>query len=114
MENGHVQIHDPFASSMDDTEEFRLLMAYGKRRRLKKVSEHSLVLEAQMGDLHATGASSRQKPVDNGKKEVKMMKKKKRKGGKALSRMFACIKGEGPARVPDVESRCGGLPGEYR
>lgn len=106
-----MQIHDPFASSMEGTEEFRLLMAYGKRRRLKKVS--SLVLEAQMGDLHPTGASSCQKPVDNGKKEVKM-KKKKRKGVKALSRIFACVKRESPAREPGVECRCGGLPGEYR
>lgn len=112
MENGPVQIHDPFAGSMDNTQEFRLLMAYGKRRRLKKVSDDGLVLEAQMGDLHPTGASSHQKPVDNGKKEVKM--KKKRKGGKALSRIFPCIKREGPAREPDVEYRCGALPGEYR
>ncbi|XP_059182376.1 apoptosis facilitator Bcl-2-like protein 14 [Centropristis striata] len=124
MANGHVEIHDPFSNhngvkkskncdpkstsdsdSMEDTEEYRLLMAYAQRRRPKKESptQDSTVLVS--GGSDANGSASPQTPE----------KKKKKKPWK---RIFSCIKPKtidedevlSPFRSKhsEVNDRCGG------
>lgn len=136
MANGHVEIHDPFSNhnnlttsssseprstsdtnGMDDTVEFRLLMAYAKRRRPKRGAasppRHTLV--AKMGDL---GPSSSQTPAETKKEEEEegktQEKKKKKKGGNRLLKILSCIKPkikdeevtERVANKPDADDRC--------
>lgn len=128
MANGQVEIHDPFSNpndlttisnsdpkssadtnGMDDTVEFRLLMAYAKRR---KPTRHILV--GQIGDPN--GPSSPQMPVKTEKEEEeeKPKKKKKKKGGKHLMKLLGCIKPQikddeqpqTPANEPAADDRC--------
>lgn len=94
MANGHVEIHDPFSNnnvassdneptsqttSMDDTVEFRLLMAYSQRRRPRTVP-----------NVRFSGQMDPPSPQKDG--EVKTERKRKRKGVKGVFRMFNCIK----------------------
>ncbi|XP_074554615.1 uncharacterized protein LOC141810729 [Halichoeres trimaculatus] len=95
MESGHVEIHDPFTNhqdrdpesttdtdDMEDTPEFRLLMAYAQRRRVIKspADESSAGHEAQEGSL----------PNGDANTEVKR-RRKRRKGWKRLAKLFPCI-----------------------
>lgn len=132
MANGHVEIHDPLSNpndlatisnsdpkstsdtnNMDDTMEFRLLMAYTKRRR---PTRHILV--GQSADPN--GSSSPQTLVKTEKEEEEKPKKKKKKGGKRLLRILSCIKhqvkdDEQPQTVAveaDAEYRCCDFNGE--
>lgn len=94
MANGHVEIHDPFsnsdvassdtqptshASGMEDTVEFKLLMAYSQRRRPKVVP--NVRFSGQMDP-----------PSPQRDREGKTEGKRKRKGVKRVFRMFNCIK----------------------
>ncbi|XP_054624416.1 apoptosis facilitator Bcl-2-like protein 14 [Dunckerocampus dactyliophorus] len=116
MANGRIEIHDPFANgnnlsssssssgaaadsreATSDAEnlrnivEFRLMMAYAKRRRRRKCSESSLEgsLEAQMGCLDSGDKSE----------EEKASTKKKKRRWKRLTSILRCIKPEtGEAR----------------
>ncbi|XP_078098870.1 uncharacterized protein LOC144512159 isoform X2 [Sander vitreus] len=120
MANGHVEIHDPFSNpnsglkstsdtdSMEDTVEFRLLMAYAKRRRPEKESTTHDIPTSLRDGTDANG-SSPQTPAMTKKEEKK---KKRKKGWKSI---FSCIKpqteAEEPspmnANRPDVDDRCG-------
>ncbi|XP_035852155.1 apoptosis facilitator Bcl-2-like protein 14 isoform X2 [Sander lucioperca] len=128
MANGHVEIHDPFSNpnslhsstrcgpkstsdtdSMADTVEFRLLMAYAKRRRPEKESSTHDTPTSLSSGTDANG-SSPQTPAMTKKEEKR--KKKRKKGWKSI---FSCIKpqtgAEEPspmnANQPDVDDRCG-------
>ncbi|XP_060926724.1 apoptosis facilitator Bcl-2-like protein 14 [Limanda limanda] len=119
MANGQIEIHDPFinqhdltrdedaASSsdtedMEDTPEFRLLMAYAKRRRGNKESP------GQNGN----GTPPPSTPLISPDTPDEKKKKKKKKGWKRLLR---CIKPQtrdeepGQASNPEheVHNRCG-------
>lgn len=128
-----MEIHDPFSNRMtlehasksdpkrasdtngtEDSVEFRLLMAYAKRRRPNNVTEDGLELTEQTGDLSSNGPSLAPTLTEK-EEEEKKRKKKKRKGGKRLLKFFSCIKplikdeeNSTPAATePDVEDRCG-------
>ncbi|XP_011611531.2 apoptosis facilitator Bcl-2-like protein 14 [Takifugu rubripes] len=94
MANDHVEIHDPFsnnnvassdteptsqAASMDDTVEFRLLMAYSQRRRPRAAPS-----------VRFSSPMDPPSPQKDG--EVKTERKRKRKGMKRVFKMFNCIK----------------------
>ncbi|XP_022604701.1 uncharacterized protein LOC111224480 [Seriola dumerili] len=117
MAKGHIEIHDPIsnhndlksstvgdatptsdAESMEDTVELRIMMAYAKRRQLKKdpksPKEDDQVVTN--GHTHANGPSSPQTPaqtetdVTEKKKEKKKMRKSK--ALKHLRGIFSCVK----------------------
>lgn len=117
MANGHVEIHDPFSNnnvassdtqptsqttSMDDTVEFKLLMAYSQRRRPQAVP-----------NVRFSGQMDPPSPQKDG--EVKTERKRKRKGVKGVFRMLNCVKpkikneelSEPASAEPEPESRCG-------
>lgn len=124
MANGHVEIHDPFSNnnvaspdteptlettSMDDTVEFKLLMAYSQRRRPKTVPS-----------VRFSGQTDPPSPQRDA--EVKTERKRKRKGVKGVFRMFNCIKPPIKKEEPpepasagsEPELRCGTLAfGEF-
>ncbi|XP_034719766.1 apoptosis facilitator Bcl-2-like protein 14 [Etheostoma cragini] len=124
MANGHVEIHDPFSNpnglhspkstsdtdSMEDTVEFRLLMAYAKRRRPQKEASPQDIQTLPRGGTDANG-SSPQTPAMT-EKEAKKRRKKRKKGWKSI---FSCIKPQTGEAEPcpmnvnqyDVEDRCG-------
>lgn len=129
MSDGHVEIHDPFSNhkdherstdddtdNMEDTVEFRLLMAYATRRRAKSLTGRA----DQNGTAAPRTPPSPPPPAktesEEDKKKKKKMKKKKR-GWKRLSGFLRCIKpqtrGDEPeqnaAPEPDNVFRCGGL-----
>ncbi|XP_070785023.1 apoptosis facilitator Bcl-2-like protein 14 [Enoplosus armatus] len=135
MANGHVEIHDPFTNhlssstdcdhkstsdsdSMEDSVEFRVLMAYAERRRPKKdveVLPTQDSLSAQNGGTNVKGPSSPQTPAKT-EKEEKKKKKKKKRGWKRLPGIFSCFKPQAGCdelprltitSKPDVEDRCG-------
>ncbi|XP_039995771.1 apoptosis facilitator Bcl-2-like protein 14 [Xiphias gladius] len=113
MANGRVDIHDIFSNQndlksgtdgdptsasdtdgMEDTVEFRLMMAYAQRRRPKKDAE-SPKQDCPVklnGNADANGTSSPQTPAKTGteltEETTKKKKKKKRRGWKGL----LCIK----------------------
>ncbi|XP_058481259.1 apoptosis facilitator Bcl-2-like protein 14 [Solea solea] len=119
MANGHVEIHDPFtnglkssgddggdaddASGMEDTVEFRIMMAYATRRRVK-----------ENGSVHLSGTVSPQTPLkqydsDSVTEEKKKMKKKKKKRGmKGLKRLFSCVKPRTSDEESEPQLECGG------
>ncbi len=131
MENGYVEIHDPISNhsntkttpdcehnstshmdSMADTEEYKLLRAYAKRRRPRKEPESppqdsSMALN---GDAHTNGPSSPQTLAKNDKE------KKKRRPLKRLWKIFPCVKPQIQDDAPvqsvrnssDDEDRCFG------
>ncbi|XP_053719220.1 apoptosis facilitator Bcl-2-like protein 14 isoform X2 [Synchiropus splendidus] len=97
MANGHVEIHDPFSDSgrpvsrssneatseksrMEDTMEFRVLMAYTQRRRPSNLNNNG---SADCPSAHAG-------VLDSANQTVKPKKKKKKK--KVLSKIFQCVK----------------------
>lgn len=109
MSNGHVEIHDPFANnnvtdptsqttSMDNTVEFRLLMAYNQKRRPRRAPEVDM-----RGQINAPAPQTPEKV------------KRKKKGVKGVFRMLSCIKpplvndeSSEPASIrPEPEFRCG-------
>lgn len=129
-----MEIHDPFSNRMtlehtsnsdpkrasdtngtEDSVEFRLLMAYARRRRPNNDPEDGVKLAGQMGDLSSNGTPLAQTPAQTEKEEEKKKRKKKKKGGKGLLKFFSCIKplikdeeNLTPAVTePDVEDRCG-------
>lgn len=112
MANNRVEIHDPFSNhsdltsstncdtkatsdtdSMTDTMEYRLLMAYAKRRRPKKDIESPPrdVPVIPNGGTHANGPSSPPAPA-NVDKEIKEKRKRHKKGWKRLPSILRCIK----------------------
>lgn len=110
MSNSHVEIHDPFANnnvtdptsqttSVDNTVEFRLLLAYNQRRRPRRAPEVDM-----RGQINA--------PAPQTPEKVK--KRKKKKGVKGVFRMLSCIKPSlendepsEPASIrPEPEFRC--------
>lgn len=130
MANGHVEIHDPFSTNdslksssdqdgMDDTVEFRLLMAYAKRRRPASVaaSPTGNGLDPKQHLLSSGGASSPDTPANGTKSPTtKKKKKKKRKSsGVKLPKFLSCFKPQmkddeqlQPQSVQhDVNDRCG-------
>lgn len=100
MANGHVEIHDPFSnrsdltarsdseprstSDMDDTVEFRLLMAYANRRRPNRGAESP----PQKGGVRSPQTSAATEKEEE--EEGKIQRKKKR--GIRLSKLLSCIK----------------------
>lgn len=125
MANGHVEIHDPFSnrsdltagsdseprstSDMDDTVEFRLLMAYAKRRRPTRGAESP----PEKRGLRSPQTSATTEKEEE-EEEGKIQKKKKKKGGIRLSKLLSCIKprikeDEPPrsfANTPRTDERC--------
>ncbi|XP_074482313.1 uncharacterized protein LOC141762217 [Sebastes fasciatus] len=116
MANGNVEIHDPFSNqnghagskdcdhkstsdtdSMENTVEFKLLMAYAKRRRTTEESPTPDTPALVNGGTDANESSSPQTPDKTEKGETK--KDRKRKGLKHLRRIFGCI----PSRTRDDE-----------
>lgn len=136
MENGHVEIHDPFSgcngfsSNMDcdpkptdlsdpesteDMVEFKILMAYAKRRRRQGEDAESTRRgspDAPNGNLDSHGTPSPQTPDET--EEVTEKKKKKKKGLKRFAKFFTCFKPQIKEDEPywgneshhDVEDRC--------
>ncbi|XP_057710752.1 apoptosis facilitator Bcl-2-like protein 14 [Corythoichthys intestinalis] len=104
MANGRIEIHDPFANQNDlgaptsgedglqNTQEFRLLMAYTKRRRCQ-INTHRLLVEQLPSDSPAK--SNEETPT----------KTKKRKKWKRLPRILMCIKPETDKRskMPEMD-----------
>ncbi|XP_054481031.1 apoptosis facilitator Bcl-2-like protein 14 [Anoplopoma fimbria] len=124
MANGHVEIHNPFSNhngstdrnhkstsdpeSMEDTVEFRLLMAYAKRRLPQK--------ESPPQDTPSLVSLSLQTPDGPEKEEKK--KNKKRRMIRWRRNILSCIKPktkdeELPCQMispsVDVDDRCGDL-----
>ncbi|KAM8884001.1 apoptosis facilitator Bcl-2-like protein 14 isoform 2-T2 [Synchiropus picturatus] len=101
MANGHVEIHDPFSdggrpvsrsgneaasekSGMEDTTEFRMLMAYTQRRRPFNLNNNGSADCPKPPSGHAD-------VLDSANQTVKPKKKKKKK--KVLSKIFfQCVK----------------------
>lgn len=128
MANGRVEIYDPLSNSapkanmesepMTDSVEFRLLMAYTKRRR-----PDSTVTSPQRSDSNGTpgGLSSSEGPSSpdtaaNGKDSQMRKKGKKKHKGVKLSKILSCfkpqIKDAEPAysednKPADTTFRCG-------
>lgn len=112
MANGHVEIHDPFSNNdslktssdsdpksssdqdgMDDTVEFRLLMAYAKRRRPASgaASPTGNSPDPKRRVSSSGGASSPDTPA-NGTKLPTTKKKKKGSSRVKLSQLLSCFK----------------------
>lgn len=107
MANGHVEIYDPLANNssqtpktsseleaMADSVEFKLLMAYTKRRRPNSTvpSPQSSNETATPGGLSSTeGPSSPDTPA-NGKELKKRKKDKKKRRGVKLPKILSCLK----------------------
>ncbi|XP_026220130.1 apoptosis facilitator Bcl-2-like protein 14 [Anabas testudineus] len=114
MANGHVEIHNPISnhnnlnnssdcnikstsdtSDMDDTVEFRILMAYATRRRPKKAdtTDNPVVVN---GNTDANGSAPSQTPEKteptNKRKEEKKKKKENKKGLKRMLSILKCVK----------------------
>nr|XP_040031425.1 apoptosis facilitator Bcl-2-like protein 14 [Gasterosteus aculeatus aculeatus] len=114
MANGHVQIHDPFAKpsvspdpdpepgSMEDTVEFRVLMAYAKRRRPQKGSP------AQ--DAAASKAEAPSAPTETEQLTGKKKRKKKRMLLRLTRNIFSCTK----PQTEDEEASRGSSPPDDR
>uniref|UniRef100_A0AAQ4S730 Apoptosis facilitator Bcl-2-like protein 14 n=1 Tax=Gasterosteus aculeatus aculeatus TaxID=481459 RepID=A0AAQ4S730_GASAC len=114
MANRHVQIHDPFAKpsvspdpdpepgSMEDTVEFRVLMAYAKRRRSQKGSP------AQ--DAAASKAEAPSAPTETEQLTGKMKRKKKRMLLRWKRNIFSCTK----PQTEDKEASRGSSPPDDR
>ncbi|KAG7498020.1 hypothetical protein JOB18_047770 [Solea senegalensis] len=115
MANGHVEIHDPFtnglkssgggdaddASGMEDTVEFRIMMAYSTRRRVK-----------ENGFVPVSGTVSPQTPLneygsDNDTEKKKKKKKKRGKGMKGWKRFFSCVKPRTSDEESEPQLECG-------
>lgn len=114
MANGHVEIHDPFSNNdslktssgsdsksssdqdrMDDTVEFRLLMAYAKRRRPASgaASPSGNGPDPKQHVLSSGGASSPDTPANGTKSATTEKKKQKRKSSRVkLSKLLSCFK----------------------
>ncbi|CAJ1054558.1 apoptosis facilitator Bcl-2-like protein 14 [Xyrichtys novacula] len=119
MANGHVEIHDPLTNSrdrssskdcdpkstsdMEDTTEFRLLMAYAQRRRRKDkvLIPKGLVLVGQCG-LADNGLPQEPPKAEN---EVKKGKKRGRRGWKKLPKLLSCISHAKPELSPAPQGR---------
>lgn len=114
MANGHVEIHNPISnhnnlnnssdcnikstsdtSDMDDTVEFRILMAYATRRRPKKADTTDSPVVVN-GNTDANGSAPSQTPEKteptNKRKEEKKKKKKNKKGLKRVLSILKCVK----------------------
>ncbi|TKS90530.1 Apoptosis facilitator [Collichthys lucidus] len=108
MANGHGYSLNPFDNdddSMEDSVEYRLMMAYAKRRRPKRDGE-SPAQTVKNGPSHPKGPSSPQTPAEGSEKTTP--KKKKKKGWK---RLFKCIKPqmeeeEEESDPPDMYKTC--------
>lgn len=109
MANGHVEIHDPFSNNngpksgsgsdpksssdqdgMDDTVEFRLLMAYAKRRR----PASGAASPTGNGPDPKQGTSSPDTPANGTKLPTteEEKKKKKKRSRVKLSKLLSCLK----------------------
>ncbi|KAK2859140.1 hypothetical protein Q5P01_003760 [Channa striata] len=92
---------------MEDTVEYRILMAYATRRRPKKHSDEAALPN---GKTDANGTAPLQTPTTPEKK-----KKKKKKGWKRVANICKCVQPQTedkepeqkPAEPSNVQSRCG-------
>ncbi|XP_037317913.2 apoptosis facilitator Bcl-2-like protein 14 [Pungitius pungitius] len=122
MANGQVEIHDPFAEpvsspdrgpeppsdsdSMEPTVEFRVLMAYAKRRRPQKAAPSE---EAEAPSAHTPD----QTETDEQQQPTRRRKKKKMRMKRWTRSIFSCIKPQTEDQAqsrgsshPDVHDRC--------
>ncbi|XP_068442951.1 apoptosis facilitator Bcl-2-like protein 14 [Clinocottus analis] len=139
MANGHVQIHDPLSTpnggtdpkppsdpdSMEDSVEFRLLMAFAKRRLPQR--EGPAATAGGDADDAESESSPLQTPdkTDMEEEEEKKTRRKKKKKRLSLNRLrrniFSCIKpqtedGKTPTTVeasPDADDRCGPMSAAF-
>ncbi|XP_017266977.1 apoptosis facilitator Bcl-2-like protein 14 [Kryptolebias marmoratus] len=118
--NGHVENHkmvsnnnnrSPEPGSMEDTVEYRLMMAYAQRRRPKKKEDEKVNAQTKPlnGSADENGTTPSQAKPEAGKQEVKKKKKKKRFGRRLLS-IFSCVKpqteeAEAPQGAAAVEDK---------
>ncbi|XP_051807839.1 apoptosis facilitator Bcl-2-like protein 14 [Acanthochromis polyacanthus] len=111
MSNGHVEIHDLFSSHhspssgsdpestsdsnrMDDTVEFRLMMAFAQRRRPQQQQQQEEEAKSNAVDgpvKDSRDANGTTTPSQTPEK-TEVRKKKKRKGWKRLSSILKCVK----------------------
>ncbi|XP_072233803.1 uncharacterized protein [Leuresthes tenuis] len=114
MANGQVEIHDPISNhssrtgvansepkttsntdNMEDTVEFRILMAYAKRRRSKKEveapSQHSPVALMETNGTTLSPTKTETGEAQDGSK-TGGKKSVKKKGWKRLALLFKCVK----------------------
>lgn len=142
MANGHIENHNPLPNnnltshtdckstsdtdSMEDTAEFRVMMAYAQRRRPKKDVESPRLgnQDTLNGGSDSNGTSSPQTP-DKTEKEAPEKKKGGKKRLKALRNLLRCVKPQTdddnklqitPERTndEDEDNRCGVFNiGEY-
>lgn len=130
MANGLVQIHDPLSNhndrtcrtdqdsdsdteNMKDMEEYRIMMAYAKRRRV--MDKRDLPIAGSLPSPPAGSDSNGTSPAKT-EQDVKVKKNNRRKGLKRLTSIFGCIKpqneelpesSDGEDRPVDkVEVRC--------
>ncbi|KAM9705677.1 uncharacterized protein ACNS7B_001806 [Menidia menidia] len=114
MANGRVEIHDPMsndhsrtevpasdpgAESLEDTEEFRILMAYATRRRGDGAPVIPVALTAPDTPVKAEKEEPKHENEASRKKGEKKIKKKK-KGWKRLPLIFRCVKPSEDAEEP--------------
>ncbi|KAM9824627.1 uncharacterized protein ACB057_000400 [Neosynchiropus ocellatus] len=105
MANGHVEIHDPFSdssrrlsktndettsekSAMENTVEFRMLMAYTQRRRPANLNEKGSADFPKSPTGHIDVVDSAKQTIE----QVKEKKKKKKKKKMRLPNIFKCVK----------------------
>ncbi|XP_047431518.1 apoptosis facilitator Bcl-2-like protein 14 [Mugil cephalus] len=124
MTNGHIEIYDPLSngltgspeptspsdspeSSMEDTVEYRIMMAYAQRRRPQKkvASPGGRDEDVNGGDANGTAPSAVSPEKEGLTEEKTKNKKKKKKGLKGLVNFFSCVKpqtkDEEPQKTPD-------------
>ncbi|KAM9328293.1 apoptosis facilitator Bcl-2-like protein 14 [Pholidichthys leucotaenia] len=115
MANGHVKIHDPFSGqngrtthkncdsrptsdseSMNDTVEFRIMMAYATRKNSSKdKTDNSQTLDNMLtenGNKDADIPTPPQTPVKTETELTERKKKKKKNGWKRFAGMFSCTR----------------------
>lgn len=117
MANGHVEIHDPLAknnvassdadptsqtTSMDDTVEFRLLMAYSQRRRPRTQPK-----------VNFCGQMDPPSPQEDREVKMEVKRNRNRKGVKGVLRLFTCIKPRVKNDEPSEPASVGSAP-EFR
>lgn len=125
MANGRVEIHDPNSnhnnlknssgikptsdsSNMEDTVEFRILMAYATRRRPKRDEQDSPAVLNGNTDTNET---------DRTEQNETNKKKRKKKGWRRVLHILKCVKPQTEDQEPqrptenhhDVDDRCAGF-----
>ncbi|KAM7367345.1 hypothetical protein PAMP_015254 [Pampus punctatissimus] len=120
MANGHVEIHDPLANNniatdcelssntdnMEDTAEYRVMMAFAQRRRPTQDVESSEPgsMNAVNGGSESNGSSPQTVANDEKRAPEEEEKKKKKRKGSKLLRIFGCIKPQTKDEEPQKAS----------